>query len=49
MHSPDPEAQQLIRDNLARLDAIWTAMVDEPQDPQTLARIAANGKRTDKD
>lgn len=49
MHQPDPDATQLIRDNLDRLDAIWTAMVDEPQDPQTAARIAANGKRTDKD
>ena len=43
------EAQQLIRDNIERLQRTWDAMVDEKQDPQTIARIAANGKRTDKD
>lgn len=49
MHQPDPEAPALIRANLDRQDAIWQAMVDEPQDPATAARIADHGKRSDKD
>lgn len=49
MHNPDHEATSLIREHIARQQEIWSAMVDEAQDPQTLARIESQGKRTDKD
>jgi len=50
-HAPHAFAvrEQSIADNLTRLETVWQAMVDEPQDPGVAARIASNGKRKDVD
>lgn len=40
---------QPIRDNIARQQRTWQAMLDEPQDPADAERIAAQGKRESKD
>ena len=44
-----PAEAQAIRDNIERLQRTWDAAVNEPQDPQAVERIAASGKRNDKD
>ena len=38
-----------IRDNIQRWQRTWDAMLNEPQDPQAVERIAASGKRKERD
>lgn len=47
MYTPPPDTTEAA--TIARIQQTWQAMLDEPQDPTVAARIAARGKRVDKD
>ena len=51
MYTPAPNSprDQTEAQTTARVRDIWQAMLDEPQDPATAQRIAAAGKRKDRD
>lgn len=51
MYTPAPNSprDQTEAQTTARVRDIWQAMLDEPQDPATAQRIAASGKRKDRD